>query len=329
MLNNAHLARIDLNLLVLFDAVFAERHVGRAAERLNLTPSAVSHALARLRRLLNDPVFLRSPKGVVPTERAVTLAGPISEILARVGGVVSSAAPFDPATSRRRFTIGAPDAVAAVFAPPLLSALQRSAPGIDISLRQVLPDFGRPVEGAWEPALDGLDARAYDVAMLPLGRAPARFVARILYAEDFIVAARAGHPYLRKPTLARFCAERHLLVSLTGDPDGFVDILLARRKLSRRVALTVPNFSMAMALIAETDLIAALPRHLVAGYAQRFGVVATEAPMPLCSNPISVIATKAAMMDGGVAWLFQQLADIVAHKLPRRALRPRGSPITQ
>src|SRR5688572_21167492 len=102
MLNEIDLSRADLNLLVLFEAVLEERHVGRAAERLHLTASAVSHGLSRLRRLLHDPLFLRTPKGVVPTARATELAAPIADVMARVRGVISTAAPFDPATSTRR-----------------------------------------------------------------------------------------------------------------------------------------------------------------------------------------------------------------------------------
>src|ERR687897_1064804 len=99
MLNDIDLSRTDLNLLVVFEVVLEERHVGRAADRLNLTPSAVSHGLRRLRKLLNDPLFLRTPKGVVPTARATELADPIAEILARIRNVVGTAEPFDPANS--------------------------------------------------------------------------------------------------------------------------------------------------------------------------------------------------------------------------------------
>src|SRR5436190_23828643 len=109
MMNEINLARADLNLLALFEVIFSERHVGRAAARLNLTASAVSHGLGRLRQLLNDPLFLRTPKGVVPTARGIELAEPVAEILTRVRRVISTAEPFDPATSTRRFTIGAPD----------------------------------------------------------------------------------------------------------------------------------------------------------------------------------------------------------------------------
>ncbi len=142
MLNETDLARVDLNLLVLFEVVLAERHVGRAAEKLHLSPSAVSHGLGRLRRLLNDPLFLRTPKGVVPTTRATELAAPIADVLSRTRSIVASAEPFDPATSTRRFTIGAPDGVSAVFLPPLLKELRERAPGIDISIGQLLPTSG-------------------------------------------------------------------------------------------------------------------------------------------------------------------------------------------
>src|SRR5262245_51456448 len=124
MLNGIQLSRVDLNLLVLFRVVMDEGHVGRAAARLNLTPSAVSHALGRLRDLLNDPLFLRTAKGVVPTARAMELSQPVAEILAQVESVMASAAPFDPATSERRFLIGAPDAVLTSGMMSLLRAIE-------------------------------------------------------------------------------------------------------------------------------------------------------------------------------------------------------------
>src|SRR5262245_4288996 len=120
MLNEFDLAGADLNLLVLFETVIRERHVRRAAEKLHVSPSAVSHGLSRLRRLLGDPLFLRTPRGVVPTERANQLSESIAEILVRIRTVVATAEPFDPARSTRRFTIGAPDGAVAVFLPHLL-----------------------------------------------------------------------------------------------------------------------------------------------------------------------------------------------------------------
>jgi DNA-binding transcriptional LysR family regulator len=308
MLKPIDLNRADLNLLVLFDTVLAELHVGRAAERMSLTPSAVSHGLGRLRRLLNDPLFLRTPKGVVPTERALELAAPVADILARVRGIVSSAAPFEPGTSGRRFTIGAPDAVSAVALPPLLACLRTAAPKIDISVRQLLPQSGaRSSERAWEPAIAELETRAIDIAIIPINAVPARFAQRTLYDEDFVIASRIGHPYAERPTLERFCEMQHLVVSLSGDAHGFVDEILARQGRSRRLALTVPNFMLALAVIADTDLIGALPRRLVAMHSGRFGLTASEAPFPLSRDHIRAIVPKVALMDAGVAWLMDML----------------------
>src|SRR5262252_1192272 len=188
MLNGIDLARADLNLLVVFESVFEERHVGRAAERLSLTPSAVSHGLGRLRRLLNDPLFLKTPKGVVPTDRAAQLWESIADVLARARKIIATAAPFDQATSTRRFTIGAPDGASAVFLPPLLAETRRVAPGIDIALRQLLPLSGETLERAWRSAWADLEARSIDMAIIPSDDIPARFWRHQLFEEDFVVA---------------------------------------------------------------------------------------------------------------------------------------------
>lgn len=315
MLNEIDLSRTDLNLLVLFETVLDERHVGRAAARLNLSASAVSHGLGRLRRLLNDPLFLRTPKGVVPTARGMELAAPISDILARVRSVVSTAEPFDPATSTRRFTLGAPDGISAMVLPQLLAVLQRAAPRIDISVRQILPTPAR----VWQSAISDLEARAMDIAIIPTDDVPARFAERILFDEDFVIAIRKGHPFGAKPTLERFCAMQHLVVSLTGDAHGFVDELLAKQGHSRRIALTVPNFMFALAVIAETNLISALPRKFVAMHGGRFGIVGVEAPLPLDRYRVRAIAPKVALMDAGLAWLFGALGK--AQAMPKRDKR--------
>ena len=307
MLNRIDLSRVDLNLLVLFEIVLEERHVGRAAERLNLSPSAVSHGLKRLRRLLNNPLFLRTPKGVVPTDRAMELAEPVGDILARARSIISTAEPFNPAISTRRFTIGAPDGVSAVFLSPLLADLHSLAPGIDISARQILPPRGGTTERVWESVFAELDARVMDIAVVPVEEVPARFVSRTLYEEEFVIAMRSGHPFGKAPSLEAFCRMQHLLVSLTGDGYGFVDEVLSRKGRSRRVALTVPNFMFALSVIADTDLIAALPKMFVEIYAPRFGVVSVKAPFPLDRSRIQAIASKAALADAGVFWLFDRL----------------------
>ncbi len=324
MLNVIDLSRADLNLLVLFEVVLEERHVGRAAARLRLSPSAVSHGLGRLRRLLNDPLFLRTPKGVVPTARATELAATIADILARVRSVVSTAEPFDAAKSTRRFTIGAPDGISAVLLPPLLAELRRAAPGIDISVRQLLPQ-----NLDWQAALAEIDERVVDAAILPpLDDIPARFVARTIGEEDFVIAMRAGHPFAESPTLERYCEMLHLVTSQTGDSFAYVDRILAGHGLTRRVALTVPNFMLAIALVAETDLVAAMPTSFIRMHAARFGVTSVPAPLPFDRFPVRLIAPKVAMMDAGIAWLFDRLAtawEVATTSRPTRRRRISAS----
>lgn len=305
MVNKTNLARVDLNLLVLFDVVMKDRHVGRAAERLNLSSSAVSHGLSRLRRLLNDPLFLKTPKGVVPTARATDLAEPIADILARAREVISSAAPFDPASSTRRFTIGAPDGVSAVLLPPLLVKLMRVAPRIDVSVRQLLPTQGETSpDRAWRSAFADLEARTMDIAVLPSEHIPARFQKRSLFMEDFVVAMRADHPYAKAPSLERYCEARHLVVSHAGDPYGFIDRVLEEKGHRRRIALTVPNFMLALAVIADSDMIAALPRQFAAMHAARFGVIVQEAPLTLDGFRLNAVVPKVALLDTGLAWFY-------------------------
>lgn len=316
MLNQIDLSRTDLNLLVLFEAVLETRHVGRAAEQLNLSPSAVSHGLGRLRRMLGDPLFLKTPKGVEPTARALDLAPAIAGILAQVRGVVATAQPFDPSQSTRRFIIGAPDGISAVILPPLLKRLERAAPNVDIAIRQLLPKQGEHEPGlAWRDALGELESRAMDVAIMPTDDVPVRFTKCALYEEDFVVAMRAKHPLTRNLSIERYCAAQHLVVSDTGDAYGFVDAALAKKKLARRVALTVPNFMFALATLADTDLISALPRSFMAAHGAAHRIVAREAPIKLPHFKLTLVVPTVALKDEGLAWL---VAEIEAATSPKR-----------
>lgn len=301
MVNKTDLSRVDLNLLVLFEVVLEELHVGRAARRLNLTPSAVSHGLGRLRELMRDPLFLRQPKGVVPTERARQLAVPVAEILERTRQVLDRAERFDPGKSERRFMIGAPDAVTSILLPKLLSEVRRTAPGIDLGIRNL-------VGQQFEQALSALDQRTLDVALLPIADPPARFLARTIFdVEDFVLVRRAGHPIGRRITLDRYCQAAHVMISVTGDARGPVDERLASLGRQRRVVLTVSNFMHALAIVAASDLIAAVPRRFAAIYGGRFDLVSSEPPFEMPSEPIRAIAPAVAMSDAGLAWLLDML----------------------
>ncbi len=308
MLNEIDLSRIDLNLLSLFEVVYRERNVGRAATRLNLSASAISHGLGRLRRLLHDPLFLRHPKGVVPTEQAEALAEPIARILGQVRSVVAGAGPFDPERSRRRFTIGAMDGIGSIVLPPLLTEIRRTAPSVDICVRHLGP--------AAVPS--ALDAREVDVAVVLFDdEMPARFATRTLYDEDFVLAMRAGHPLGSRPTLGDYCAALHLVMSPTGGTRSFVDAALELQGLSRRVALVVPSFMLALATVGETDLVSTMPRRQVEMHGVRFGVISAEMPTLLGPSRVRAVVPRMAMADTGLAWLVALL-----EKTTPRSRRP-------
>lgn len=284
---------------------------------LNLSPSAVSHGLGRLRRLLNDPLFLRTPRGVIPTERALDLAPRIAEVLQGVRGVLAGAVPFDPATSTRRFRLGTGDAFLCVYGPAMVSRLATAAPGVGLSTLHIVPSFRQsPSEGAWDHVLEMLEARELDLALLPSWTtSPPRFVARPVVKDRLVAATRAGHPYALDPTLDTYCAAHHLVVSLRGDPVTVTDGMLTGLGRGRTVTMTVPNFSSALFLAAGSDLIVSLPESLVAAHGAAFGLVATPLPYEIPHNSILAVTTKAALQDAGVAWAVDFICEtIIGHR---------------
>jgi len=302
MLNKIDLSRCDLNLLVLFETVMAERNVRRAADRLSLTPSAVSHGLGRLRRMLNDPLFLKHPRGVQPTAQAEALAGLIGEVLDGVRGVIAAASPFDPANSRRRFRIGAPDALLATVTPLLRSRIRGAAPGVDFALRVLMP----------QEMTATLDAGAIDLGLTPLEDAPARFARRILYSDRWVIAMRAGRPLAENLDLDAYCGAEHVVMSAAGDPQANIDDELRAVGRSRRVAITAPNMLLGLSLVGESDLLMAAPSQLVERYAPAMGLTFREPPISLQPFAISAVVPQAALADLGVAWLLDQLEALFA-----------------
>ena len=322
MLNHAQLARTDLNLLLIFDLLFEERNSGRTAARLNLSPSAISHALRRLRALLDDPLFLPTPRGMVPTERAVALAPAVRDIVGRVQGVLSDNVAFDPSTASRRFRIGAPDGAVSVLVPRLVQQLRTDAPGIDLSVVQLLPQPGalNPVE-AWRGAFAEVEAGQIALAILPYPPSGERFHSAKLYFEDFVIVTRRGHPLGKKPRLKAFAAAHHVLVSATGDTWGFVDKALADHGLERRIALTVPNFFMAAAAIAASDLVGALPRSFAMDAAKTFALDVAEPPVHLLSSDLHAVVSRASLLDGGIAWLLGTVTHTLAPSAAQNAMK--------
>lgn len=312
MLKQMNLASVDLNLLVLFEIVFQEQHVARAAQRLGLSPSAISHGLRRLRELLGDPLFVKVPKGVESTPRARELAAPVADVLGRVRNVLGATSAFDPATATRRFTLGMPDAIAAVMLPALLARARRVAPNVALSIRHLLP----------RESLTELEAHTIDVAIAPVLDLPARFLSRPLYPDDFVVVARRGHAFLRTPTLKSYCSFPHVLVSTSGDARGFVDDALENKGLARQVSLVVPSFLLALAALPETPFLSVVPRALAARHAKHFALGCTEFPFQLRGNElVRAVTLRPTSNDSAIAWLLdtlEQVAPKPAAKTKRR-----------
>lgn len=240
--------KLDLNLLVVFDAIMTERHVTRSAARLGLTQPSVSNALNRLRDVIGDELFLKVPGGVAPTPKAVELWGPIRSGLAEIRGALDPA-PFDPTTASGTFTIALTDYMASLFVPSLVTQLFTEAPKFDLRL----------VPNTNINATALLDRGEIDMALGVFPSLGPRLRAHTLLTEHYACVMRKDHPLSENTlTLEAFAEASHVVISLTGDPTGFVDRLLQERGLARRVALTVNQFSLAPVIVARSELIATL-----------------------------------------------------------------------
>jgi DNA-binding transcriptional LysR family regulator len=299
------LAGLDLNLLRALDALLAERHVTRAAARLGMTQSAASHALARLRDALGDPLLVRGSRGqMVPTARAETVAGPLRDALAGLARAVHGPPAFAPATATRTFHIATTDYVELVLLPALIARITTTAPGVDLWIHDNPESRGADLETS-----------PIDVAILPRGRVTtAGVLERNLFEEQFVCVMRAGHPLAarRRLTLARFCAAAHLLVAPRSLPGGIVDDRLAALGRSRRVVIGVPHFLAAAHVLARTDLISTLPRRVVETMAPLIGLVAVPPPLELAGFTLGVLWHERHQHDPGHRWLRDQLVAIAA-----------------
>ncbi len=256
---------LDLNLLRVFDEVMAERSLTRAARNLSLTQPAVSNALRRLRDALGDELVRRSGQGMEPTPRALTLWPAVRDALRQLQ---QSLAPdsFVPAEADNTFVLAMADATAAEIIPRLVDIIEAEAPGVSLRVvplatrdpRKLLDDEAIDLAVGYFPAvLADLTARAQ------VGKAVA-FDHRRLYDGEYVCVMRANHPLASGPmTLNRFCAARHLLVSFSGRPFGFVDEALSALGRERRVVLTVNQFFTAGRVVANSNLLTVLPHHFV------------------------------------------------------------------
>ncbi|WP_438017751.1 LysR family transcriptional regulator [Sorangium sp. So ce315] len=295
-----HLASIDLNLLVVFDALLAEGSVTRAAARVGLSQSAMSHALGRLRALIDDPVLVRTPRGMIPTPRAQELAGPIREALAQIEATVARSPRFDPATARRSFSVATVDYVELILLPRLVQKLFADAPFVDLVARPYDSDM-------W----GSMETGKVDLAIGMFPTVPAGFYRQRLLEEHYTCVVRRNHPVVRsKLTLKMYTSLPHALISPRGDGGGRVDEVLAEQGLSRRVALQIPHFLVAAHIVAQTDLVLTVPARIAQVFADMQALRVMKPPLELGGFSLDQVWHERQAKDPAHMWLRGIFAEI-------------------
>jgi len=257
----------DLNLLIVFDAVMHERSVTRAGSRIGLSQPAMSHALNRLRYMLKDELFVRTPEGMVPTPRAEMLAQPLRNALSEMQLALEPAA-FDPAASDRRFALAINNYAAVVLAPPLVAAVSAGAPAVHLALRP---------SGTLD-IVERLDRGDLDLTIGSVDSPGERFATAPLLEDPFVMVMRRGHPASRrKLSAAAFAALPHLEISSSGEDTGFIDRWLVASGLVRRIGLRAPYLS-AGPILVQSDMVATLSRRIAQEFVRNHPLQIREPP---------------------------------------------------
>jgi DNA-binding transcriptional LysR family regulator len=311
------LRNFDLNLLLVFEAIFEERSIAAASERLSLSQSAVSHALRRLRRALADDLFVREADGMRPTPKARLFALSIKNALDRIARAVGGE-PFDPARAIRSFAIGASDYASTTIIPRLVENVASAAPSVDI---HVVPANRKDL-------IRQLDEGSVDVAIGWFATVPERFGRAKLLDEDCVFVVRPGHPLVPEaPTRERLLDFRHVAVNLLGSSVGLMDGYLPERGVLRRVhlevvaleapqrlgkdariAVCVPHFWCLPPILLRCDMIASVPRVLANEFVKRFGLVAIPDPDGPGAVAVEAIWDRQQETDPAITWLRAEIS---------------------
>lgn len=300
-----HLSGIDLNLLVVLDALLSSGSLTLASKRIGLSQSATSHALARLRTTLSDPLFLREGRRLVPTARALALRAPLREALGTIEASLGEAEVFEPKTASRTFHVATSDYAELVLLPPLLERIAALAPRIDLWVQ------------AWNgttrtPSLASGDT---ELVIAPLGTgfdAGLEGHRRTLFEERFVCIARKNHPRLRKKpiTLATWLELPHALIAPNGARGGVVDSALRERGLERRIALAVPHFLVAPHAVAHSDLVLTVAERVARSFARSLPLMVFAPPIPLQGFRMDMHWHSRLDRDPGLTWLRSTIVDV-------------------
>jgi DNA-binding transcriptional LysR family regulator len=287
------LEKIDLNLLVVFRQLLAERNVSRAAQALGLSQPAVSNALARLRKLLGDELFLRTPAGMVPTPFAEELAESVTQALQMIHAALNQRSAFDPAHSERSFVVSMTDIGEIYFLPALMDLLRKCAPGVSLVTHRNTGNLR-----------DEMEAGKVDLAIGLIPGLKGGFFQRRLFTQRYVCLMRKGHRLeRRKISLAEFSEAEHLVVVSAGTGHGKVDEILQRKGIARRVALTVPHFVAVGHILQATELLSTVPERLAERMVKPFQLVAVPHPVELPQVAINVFWHARNHREPGNQWL--------------------------
>ena len=285
---------IDLNLLVVFNQLLVERGVSKVAASLGLSQPAVSNALARLRKLTGDALFLRTTKGMEPTPFAQQLAEPIAYALGLIHSAVNQRTSFDPATAKRSFTVGVTDIGEIYFLPKLMEELAKVAPGVTMST----------VRNASVILRDEMETGHVDLAIGLLPQLKAGFFQRRLFKQRYVCMFRSGHGLdKRKVSLSEFSSADHVVVVSEGTGHGKVDELMERGGVERNVRLTVPHFVAVGHILQHSDMVATVPERLAQALAAPFGLAYVKHPASLPEIAINMFWHAKYHKDPANEWL--------------------------
>ena len=283
-----------MGLLLVFEEVLRTGGLTSASQRLALSPSAVSHALGRLREIFDDPLFLRRSQALIPTPRALALHAPLARALDAIQRAFNDTRRFAPISIDRLFRVLAFDSSIAVLLPSLVPRLAREAPHARLAFRSIGQDDVRRA----------LREGRADVAIGVFPPAGAEFVSTTLYEEDFVVVARRGHPlFTAGITLQGWLDTEHLVISAAGDLTGSLDDVLATQGRFRRVSVSVPQFLVAFSVVASGNATAAVPATLARLHAAAFNLEIHEPPIAIPSFQYSLMLRRSDFPDAAIDWL--------------------------
>ncbi|HEX2531271.1 MAG TPA: LysR family transcriptional regulator [Burkholderiaceae bacterium] len=310
---------LDLNLLRVFDAVMTEQNLTRAANRLAMTQPAVSNALRRLRDALGDELLLRTAHGVKPTPRAEELWPTVRTALASLEEAVAPTA-FNVSKVRATFRMAMADATAVLWLPSLVRSIEQEAPGVNVRMVPLTTREPRPMllRGDIDLAIGFFPGVVAQLAGGP--DTPIRH--ERLYSGRYVCVMRKDHPLAKKElTLDDYCNADHLLVSFSGRAHGLTDEALAQLNRERRILLTVNQFFTGGRVVANSNLLTVLPRHLLASTGMTGSLIAKELPFKLPAVHVDMLWHERDARNPAHRWLRERLTALTGDAVERNKIR--------